>query len=411
MSLLTLLLLTGINLLNYLDRYLLAALLPSVQEELALSHEAGGTLVSAFVIGYFIFSPIFGYLGDRVSRPVLMAVGVMLWSLATASTSQVSTFGLLMATRILVGVGEASFATIAPGYIKDRASSPEQLNLMLSVFYTAIPVGAALAYALCGILITSTPWRSIFLIAGIPGIVLALLLLAQREHRGSTSTEIPPLLPGLRRIWADSNLRFAIGGYALQAFALNGVAAWIISLGKLRGFGYEHTNTVFGIILVVTGLLGTLLGGKLSTILLKNSPDTIRTLFRFTAYSSVIGIPSLMLCFHAKSQGVFFASCAVAELMIFAGTAPLNSLIVLAAPPSLVTLTQGVTIATINLCGAFLAPLLVGRVADTISLPLGLQLCTIALGGAVVLWILGGRVRAEHQSCGASGPVPGGSDL
>ncbi|NDC38896.1 MAG: MFS transporter, partial [Proteobacteria bacterium] len=161
----TLLLFTVINLLNYLDRYLLAALLPSVKDELALSHESGGALVSAFVIGYFIFSPVFGFLGDRVRRPLLMAIGVGLWSVATSATALVGAFGALMLTRVLVGVGEASFATIAPGYIKDRTDSPEQLNARLAVFYTAIPVGAALAYALSGILITHLPWRSIFLLA------------------------------------------------------------------------------------------------------------------------------------------------------------------------------------------------------------------------------------------------------
>lgn len=390
MGLATLLFLTAINLLNYFDRYLLAALLPSVQQELGLSHTAGGALLSAFVVGYFIFSPIFGYLGDRLRRPLLMGVGVALWSLATAGTAGVATFAALIFTRMLVGVGEASFATIAPGFIKDRVDSPEHLNRALSVFFTAIPVGAALAYALSGALISYIPWRSIFLLAGLPGLVMALMLLRLRERRRDSIEQSSTLSPGLRRIVAQPTLRLAIGGYALQAFALNGIAAWITTLGEQRGFGYEQTNMVFGIILVLTGLIGTLVGGRLSTRYLERSPNKIRTLFLFTAYSAALGIPFLAACFAVTNATLFFASCAVAELVIFAGTAPLNALIVLAAPPGLTTLTQGVTIATINLVGALLAPLLIGAAADLISLPAGLQLATVSLTGAVLLWWRGG---------------------
>ncbi|NDC37619.1 MAG: hypothetical protein EBZ48_06155, partial [Proteobacteria bacterium] len=173
------------------------------------------------------------------------------------------------------------------------------------------------------------------------------------------------------------------------------IAAWITTLGRDRGFGYENTNTIFGIILVVTGLVGTLLGGRISNWFISRSTDKIRTLFLFTAYSAAFGVPCLAVCFGAESAWLFFGACALAELVIFAGTAPLNSLIVLSAPPALVTLTQGVTIATINLIGAFLAPVLVGMVADRSSLPLGLQLTTVSLLGAVVLWKRGGLLRPQ----------------
>jgi MFS family permease len=385
-------LLTVVNLLNYLDRYLLAALLPAVTTALALNHGEGGTLVSAFVLGYFIFSPIFGYLGDRMRRPVLMAVGVAIWSLATASTALATTFTFIFVTRLLVGIGEASFATIAPGYIKDRSHSPEQLNSLLSIFYTAIPVGAALAYVLSGALIKHMDWSAIFLVAGLPGLLLAIGLLAFRESRPTTSEPVAPLLPGLRQILSVPALQYSIGGYALQAFALNGVATWITTLGELRGYGYEDSSTIFGVILVITGLFGTLIGGRLANYFTARSKDKIRTMFLFIAISAAIGIPALAGCFIVQDKVSFFALCALAEFVIFAGTAPLNSIIVLSAPPSLVTLTQGVTIATINLIGALLAPITIGALSDAFGLPQALQLTSVALLGAVLLWWRGGRI-------------------
>ena len=386
-------LLTIINLLNYLDRYLLAALLPQITKDLALTKEEGGILVSAFVIGYFLFSPIFGYLGDRAKRPVLLAIGVVLWSLATLGTSIASTFYFILFVRILVGVGEASFATISPGYIKDHIHSTERLNMVLAVFYAAIPVGAALAYVLSGFLTEFTSWHVVFIAGGGPGLILAGLLLKLKEHRSGEVKDVAPVIPGLQQIFRVPDLKYAIGGYALQSFALNGIAAFITTLGDERKFGSEDTSKIFGVILVVTGLLGTLAGGKLASHFTAKAEDKIKSLFRFTAITACIGVPCLAGCFLAEDKFLFFALCSIAELMIFASTAPLNSIIVLCAPPSLVTLTQGVTIATINFCGAMLGPIIVGGAADRSSLPLALQLTTVSLAGAVTLWWIGGARR------------------
>ena len=139
----SLIVLTGLNLLDYLDRQLLAAVLTPIKTELNLSDEQLGTIQSAFMWGYFLTSPIFGYLGDRVPRRWLVAAGVFVWSFGTLMSGHVSALGALIFFRVLVGFGEASFGTISPGWIADLFPSGKRNNA-ISIFYLAIPVGSAL---------------------------------------------------------------------------------------------------------------------------------------------------------------------------------------------------------------------------------------------------------------------------
>ena len=140
----TLIVLTFVNLVNYLDRYILAAVAPKIQLDLNLSNFETGLLMSAFMLGYMIASPFFGYLGDRRRRPFLMGFGVFVWSIATFVSGLAGSFLALFTASMAVGIGDASYATIAPSYIRDNYDNDIVTNKALSFFYTAIPVGAAL---------------------------------------------------------------------------------------------------------------------------------------------------------------------------------------------------------------------------------------------------------------------------
>src|SRR5688572_9202628 len=107
-------LLTGLNLLNYLDRLVVSAVLPKIQDALGLNNFQGGLLATIFLLGYFLTSPIFGSLGDRLPRKGLIAAGVLIWSLATMASGVAVGLWSLLAARAMVGVGEASYATLAP---------------------------------------------------------------------------------------------------------------------------------------------------------------------------------------------------------------------------------------------------------------------------------------------------------
>jgi MFS family permease len=138
----TLAILTGLNLFNYMDRFILNAVRTPMADSFGINYEASGRVFTAFMIGYFITSPFFGYLGDRVSRKWLIAVGIFVWSLGTVLTGFAGTFALLLGCRVLVGVGEASYATISPGLISD-SFGPARRNNALTIFYVARSCGQA----------------------------------------------------------------------------------------------------------------------------------------------------------------------------------------------------------------------------------------------------------------------------
>src|SRR5262249_30595469 len=139
--------LTGLNLLNYLDRFVLNAVRTPLATDFGIGYGDSGRTVTAFMIGYFLTSPFFGYFGDRVSRKWLIASGIFVWSLGTVLTGFANTFALLLLFRVLVGLGEASYATISPSLISDTFG-PVKRNNALTIFYVAIPVGSALGYLL-----------------------------------------------------------------------------------------------------------------------------------------------------------------------------------------------------------------------------------------------------------------------
>src|SRR5882724_3289223 len=150
--------LTGLNLFNYLDRFVLSAVVTPLQKDLGINDGQAGRLVTAFMIGYFFTSPVFGWLGDRWPRKWLIAAGIFVWSVGTVLTGFAGTFVLIIACRALVGLGEASYATISPSLISDTFP-PARRNNALTIFYVAIPVGAALGTIIGGEVAAHFSWR------------------------------------------------------------------------------------------------------------------------------------------------------------------------------------------------------------------------------------------------------------
>ena len=170
-----------INLFNYLDRWVVAALVESIKKsELHLSDTQIGLLPTGFIIVYTLTSPLFGTLGDRRARPPLIALGVAVWSVATALAGFARGFTSLFIARSGVGVGEAAYGTIAPALLAD--SFPiERRGRVLAVFFAAIPIGSAAGYVLGGLVDQHFGWRAAFWIAGAPGLLLALLVLLVKD--------------------------------------------------------------------------------------------------------------------------------------------------------------------------------------------------------------------------------------
>jgi MFS family permease len=387
-------LLSALNLVNYLDRFLVAAVGPKLQEELGLADVEFGFVVNAFMFGYFATSPIFGWLGDRRPRRGLIALGVATWSLATAASGLARTFGAMLATRVAVGVGEASYATLAPTIIDDLAK-PAVKSRWLGVFYVAIPVGSALGYLLGGQLEHAFGWRSAFFIAGGPGLLLAGLVLVIREP------ERAPRDPGdetsQKEAWQKLGkiplYRSAVLGYVAQTFALGGFAAWAPQyLSRHLGMDLQTADFWFGLVLVVAGLLATFIGAELGDRL--RGQDRVRTNLRLCALSTLVAVPfALFSLLSAKPLG-FFVAIAVAEFALFLSTSPINLVILQAVPKELRASAMAVSIFAIHLFGDMVSPPLVGAISDRSSLKTAMLILPVALAVAAFSWWRGAAREA-----------------
>src|SRR5713226_8558225 len=165
--------LTALNLLNYADRNVLFAVQPLVQNEFHLTKAQLGYLTSAFLAFYMVAAPFVGPLADRYSRKLIIAFGAIFWSGLTLLTAVTHTYSELLIRHTLVGVGEATFVTIAPTFVADLFPE-EKRGRILGVFYLAIPCGTAAGYLLGGWLGPAMGWRFPFYIAAFPGFLLAL---------------------------------------------------------------------------------------------------------------------------------------------------------------------------------------------------------------------------------------------
>jgi MFS family permease len=379
-------LLSGLNLVNYLDRSLISAVGPKLEEDLGLSDFEFGLVIQAFMIGYFVTSPLFGALGDRFRRRELIALGVATWSLATAGSGLMKTFATMMAARLVVGVGEASYATLAPTIIDDLAA-PASKNRWLAVFYVAIPVGSALGYVLGGQLEHAYGWRSAFFIAGGPGLLLALMALFIEEPKRATreKTAGEPASGAWRKLLGIDVYRDAVIGYAAQTFALGGFAAWAPKfLYRELEMDLKTADYWFGLVLVVTGLLATFVGAQLGDRF--PGEDRARANLRFCAVSLLASVPFSIACLLAHSPLGFFVSIAVAEFAIFLSTSPINVVILQGVPETLRASAMALSIFAIHLFGDLISPPLIGKISDVSSLRNAMFVLPVALAIGTIVW-------------------------
>src|SRR5262245_21698841 len=180
-------LLLAINLFNYIDRQVLAALEPDIRATFFAASDVNamtktGLLGDAFFVTYMISAPILGLLADRISRWLIVGSAVILWSLASGGSGLAATFAVLFATRICVGIGEGGYGPAAPTIVSDLFPI-ETRGRMMAIFYAAIPVGSALGYVIGGLVGAHLGWRWAFYVVTPPGLLLGLLCFLQRDPR------------------------------------------------------------------------------------------------------------------------------------------------------------------------------------------------------------------------------------
>src|SRR5215471_315329 len=221
----TLIVLTLLNTLNYIDRNMLLGVQPLVQKEFKINDAQLGLLTSAFFFVYMFAAPVVGWLGDRFPRKAIVLTGIAVWSGFTLLTWLVRDYNQLLLRHTIVGIGEASYATIAPTLVADLFPV-ERRGRMLSIFYLGLPVGSALGILIGGPLGERFGWRLPFMLAGVPGFLLAVIFwLLPEPERGKTDTAITPSLERstLTGLFRNGAFITASLGMAMYTFAVGGL--------------------------------------------------------------------------------------------------------------------------------------------------------------------------------------------
>jgi multidrug resistance protein len=388
-----LILLTALNLLNYIDRSVLFAVQPLVQSEFQLSKTQLGYLTSAFLGFYMIAAPFAGPLADRYSRKAIIILGAFFWSGLTLLTAVTHTYWELLVRHTLVGIGEATFVTIAPSLIADLF--PQNVRgRIFGIFYLAIPVGTAMGYLIGGKLGPNFGWRYPFYVAALPGFLLALALLFIPEPargRFDSQKETPErgTLLGLARNPAFLTVTL---GMAAGTFSLGGIQVWMPTfLSSARGYSLEAANLMFGKIVVVAGITASLAGGWIGDWLL---PRMKSSYYFVSALSMGLGVPVMIVAlFHQGS--LMMPAIAVSSFLLLLNTSPLNTALVNAVGPHIRATAIAVNIFIFHLLGDVPSPTLMGYVADRRSLQIAFILPIIAMAISSAILFYGMRFAPD----------------
>lgn len=386
-------LLLVINLFNYVDRQVLAAVVPKIQEELHCNDAQTGLLNTAFIVSYMVLAGLFGWLGDRFNRWVIVAIGVSLWSLASGASGLAATFTALLLTRCFVGVGEAAYGPVAPALISDLFPMKDRGRVM-SWFYMAIPIGSALGYMLGGFMSANIGWRWAFYSVVPPGLILgALCLFMPEPARGAADTSTSPRKAG----WKDYAILLKTPSYVLDTlgmtamtFAIGGVGFWIpkyIQHDRYQGqMDLDKVNMIFGAMVVVAGFAATLLGGI--------TGDWLRKRFGGAYFLvSAAGLLASFPCFIAMIYTPFplaWLWIFLAVFCLFFNTGPANTILANVTHPSMRGTAFALNILIIHALGDAISPAVMGMISDHCG---GLQTAFLAVAGLILVggffWLWG----------------------
>lgn len=382
--------LTLVNTSNWADRQVVPILVPAIKEHLGLTDTELGLISGpAFTLVYAMAAFLFGYLADRSSRRVVILVGLVLWSAATAASGFADSFWTLFATRFLTGIGAASLYPCAMSLITDGFEADKRGRAM-GIVGASTAMGSGLGIGLGGWLVQLLGWREVFWIYGAAGLlVLPLLLLMQEPERAPMPEHedhdaalviVKESLrdPRLLAIWASGTLLIA---------AATGWVTWAPTFFvRDLGFDLGEIGLIFGIAQLFGGVAGSVVGGQLG--------DRLRARrfagqLRVAAAAGLLTAPILGASLMQSSHVVLVSAAVLGPLVIFAAFPNLQTIVAEIVPPRRLGLVFAVHVLFLSGIGAAAGPFLVGWLSDlTGSLRLALMVPVTAtfLSGLLALW-------------------------
>ncbi|CAI5522951.1 unnamed protein product, partial [Closterium sp. Naga37s-1] len=427
-----LLLFCAINMVNYIDRGGIASNgingSPShcqedicdsgsgIQGDFALTNFQDGLLATAFLVGLLTASPLFAHASKRHNPFRLIALGLLVWTLAVAGCGLSPGLLSLLLCRMLVGVGEASFISLAAPFIDDNAP-PAKTAQWLATFYLCIPVGFALGYLYGGVAGPLLGWRGAFLLEALFMLPFVLYTataapppLKGRTHAHGIATaasdeeraEGAPSLAAPSHVEATPNLKhgdrsllddslslagnevFTINvlGYAAYTFVIGAYAYWAPKAMR-EIFNEERADALFGGITVVTGVGGTLSGG----LMLDRMGATIPNALLLQSQVTVVGAIFCLLAFASPHITLFVVFMAVGEFFIFAIQGPANIVSLQCVPSNLRALAIAAATVVAHLLGDVPSPPILGLLQDMVgNWRISMGIFTAVLLPAAALW-------------------------
>ncbi|CAM5072166.1 unnamed protein product [Eretmochelys imbricata] len=430
-----------INLLNYMDRFTVAGILPDIESFFRIGDSSTGLLQTVFISSYMVLAPIFGYLGDRYHRKRLLCLGIAFWSAVTLGSSFIpqERFWLLLVTRGLVGVGEASYSTIAPTIIADLFVS-DQRSRMLAFFYFAVPVGSGLGYIVGSkVKDLAEDWHWALRVTPVLGVVAVVLLVVvlREPPRGAverlsdSSLRYTSWAADLRALSRNRSFVLSSLGFTAVAFVTGSLALWApaflyrscLATGQSRPCPDGDTcssqeSLIFGLITCVTGFLGVGAGVEISQRLRRSNPRADP----LVCAAGLLGSAPFLFLALVCAQGSNLATYVfifIGETLLSLNWAIVADILLYVVVPTRRSTAESFQIVMSHLLGDAGSPYLIGVISDRIqrgrppsyllefrSLQYALMLSAFAgvLGGgfflATALFIQGDRRRAELSAQG-----------
>ncbi|XP_030909478.2 protein spinster homolog 2 isoform X1 [Melopsittacus undulatus] len=425
------------NVLNYLDRYTVAGVLLDIQQHFGVKDSGAGLLQTVFICSFMVAAPIFGYLGDRFNRKVILSCGIFFWSAVTFSSSFITEqyFWLLVLSRGLVGIGEASYSTIAPTIIGDLFTKNTR-TLMLSVFYFAIPLGSGLGYITgSSVKQVAGDWHWALRVSPLLGMITGTLILifvpaAKRgnvEQLGGQLKARSSWLRDMKALIRNRSYVFSSLATSAVSFATGALGMWI-PLYLHRAQVVQKTaetcssqpcgtkdSLIFGAITCFTGFLGVITGAGATKWCRLKTQRADPLVCAVGMLGSAIFICLIFVAAKSSIVGAYICIF-IGETLLFSNWAITADILMYVVIPTRRATAVALQSFTSHLLGDAGSPYLIGFISDLIrqstkespvweflSLGYALMLCpfVVVLGGmfflATALFFLSDRAKAEQH--------------
>lgn len=382
-------LLLGINLFNYIDRQILAAVEPEIRATFFSPNDPNamaitGTLGTAFLVSYMLSAPALGWLADRFSRWLIIGVAVLFWSLASGASGLAGSIVMLLFTRVFVGIGEGGYGPAAPTILSDLFPLQNR-GRVLAIFCAAIPVGSALGYVLGGLIKVHLDWRWAFYLMTPPGILLGALCFTQRDPRGlgvTTGKKSGATWPDYLTLFRTPSYVLNLVAQTAMTFALGGLAFWMPAYLEFR-HQPPGAITIFGGITVVAGLISTLLGGVVADRL---RPRYAGSYFFVSGVGMLVAFPLFVAMLYTPFPMAWLLLFG-AVFFVFFNTGPSNTALANVAMPSVRATAFALNILVIHALGDAAAFPTIGFVAGHTNMNAAFLVVSAMMLIAGIVWL------------------------